>query len=150
MTTNLYTPFLEATRNVFQLMLDVSDICENTVENFPCEETMNISIGVIGDLVGEVIYKFPRTTSLSMVNIMSGMEVTSVDDFVTSAISEIANIISGNVLTMLAATDIKCDILPPVLRGSDDADNDYALQQKTCISTSIGDVCLYIRLNPAQ
>lgn len=149
MATNLYTPFLEATRNVFQLMLDVSDICENSVENFPCEETMNISIGVIGDLIGEVIYKFPRGTSLSMVNIMSGMEVTSVDDFVTSAISEIANIISGNVLTMLAATDIKCDILPPVLQGSHDI-KEYALEEQTCISTSIGDICLYIRLNPVQ
>ena len=49
-----------------------------------------------------------------MVKIMSGMEFEEVDAFVTSAISEIANIISGNVATALSDSDIKCDILPPM------------------------------------
>lgn len=149
MTANLYLPFLEATRNVFHLMLDLSEVLERPAHTFIEDEVMNISIGVIGDLQGEVIYRFPRNTSLSMVNIMSGMEVESVDEFVTSAISEIANIISGNVLTMLAQRDLKCDILPPVLR-SRDSSKQYALGTDCCISTSAGDVCLQIRLNPAS
>ncbi len=70
------------------------------------------------------------------------------DEFVTSAISEIANIISGNVLTMLAESDLKCDILPPVLRRPDDS-GAYSLRSDCRISTSAGDVCLEIRLNPA-
>ncbi len=149
MTTSLYLPFLEATRNVFHLMLDLSDISEQPANTFVEDEVMNISIGVIGDLQGEVVYRFPRNTSLSMVNIMSGMEVESVDDFVTSAISEIANIISGNVLTMLAESDLKCDILPPALKMPDNT-KEYALRTESCISTSAGNVCLDIRLNPAK
>lgn len=148
MTVSLYEPFLEATRNVFQLMLDISEISDQPAEDFICDDELDISIGVVGDLVGEVFYRFPHATSLGMVNIMSGMEMNSVDDFVTSAISEIANIISGNVLTMLAGNDLNCDILPPVLRQPDDS-LVYTLRTACCISTSIGNVLLDIRLNKA-
>lgn len=142
----LYVPFFEATRNVFQLMLDLSDVYAGPAEAFESNDGIDVSIGVTGDLVGEVIYRFPRETSLNMVKIMSGMEIESIDDFVTSAISEIANIISGNVLTMLAGEDMKCDILPPVLQKSDNG-KEFAIRTACCISTSAGNVCLDIRLN---
>ena len=148
MRDNVHSLFLEATRNVFQLMLDLSDISDRSAENFPSDEGLGISIGIEGDLTGEVIYRFPNDTSLSMVNIMSGMEVDSVDDFAVSAISEIANIISGNVLTMLAENDLKCDIQPPV-PSKPDENGGYELQTIKCISTTVGDVCLEIRLNAA-
>ena len=147
--TELYTPFLEATRNVFNLMLDISNISDQPAECFVNEEELDVSIGFIGDLRGEVIYRLPHQTSLGIVNIMSGMEFDSVDDFVTSAVSEIANIISGNVLTMLAGEDLTCDILPPVLRDPDE-NGEYAFHTACCVTTSIGDVCLDIRLNQAQ
>lgn len=148
MTDNhLYSPFVAATRNVFQLMLDLSDVSDRSVENFECDNELNISIGVIGDLTGEVIYRFPDTTSLNMVKIMSNMEMDVVDDFVTSAISEIANIISGNALTILSEGDLTCDILPPALVVHDD-NKEYAMRTNCCISTSEGDVCLEICLNP--
>lgn len=146
MDNNIYTPFLEATRNVFHLMLDLSDIDEGPAESFKFNDTLNISIGVVGDLKGDIIYKFPNDTSLSMVAIMSGMEIDRVDEFVTSAISEIANIISGNVLNLLAETDINCDILPPVLKLSDYT-NEYNISNDFCINTSVGSVCLGLRLN---
>ncbi|MDQ7094643.1 chemotaxis protein CheX [Desulfosporosinus sp. PR] len=148
MNANLYAPFLEATRNVFKLMLDLSDISDQPAETFACDDELDISIGVVGDLKGEVVYRFPRATSLSMVNIMSGMEMESVDDFVTSAIAEIANIISGNVLMMLAGNNLNCDILPPVLLKPDDS-KDYDLRTACCLVTSVGNVCLDLRLNPA-
>jgi chemotaxis protein CheX len=146
--TDLYQPFLEATRSVFQLMLDLQDITESPVEGFVPSGVTDVSVGMIGDLQGEVVYRFPRETSLNMVRIMSGMEIDSVDDFVTSAISEIANIISGNVLTMLAESHLKCDILPPRLHRTEDSEG-HSLRTDLCISTSAGDVYLQIRLNPA-
>mgnify|MGYP000845346139 CR=1 FL=1 len=149
MSYKLYEPFLEATRNVFRLMLDISDVSDNPTDSFVCDDALDVSIGVVGDLTGEVVYHFPNATSLNMVAIMSGMKMESVDDFVTSAISEIANIISGNVLTLLSKDDLKCDILPPRLLKPDDSAN-FALQSASCITTSIGDVCLDIRLAPAN
>lgn len=150
MTTDLYAPFLDATRNVFALMLDLSDIEDRPSggEHF-AEDALSISIGVIGDLTGEVLYHFPKETSLNMVTIMSGMELDAVDEFVTSAISEIANIISGNVLTLLADSSLKCDILPPALAPAQD-DGVYELKTSCCLSTSAGDLCLDIRLNSAH
>ena len=145
----LYAPFLEATRSVFALMLDLSDIEDRPASTFLYEDVLDIVIGVKGDLAGEVVYRFPRVTSLQMVGIMSGMQVDAVDEFVTSAIAEIANIISGNVVTLLSGDDLRCDILPPALKEPDNAAV-YALRTACCICTSVGDVCLDIRLNPAK
>jgi chemotaxis protein CheX len=146
MAYDLYAPFVEATRSVFQLMLDLGDIADRPAESFVRGDALSVAIGVTGDLTGEVIYLFPSVTSLHMVSIMSGMEVDSVDDFVTSAVAEIANIISGNVVTLLSGDNFACDILPPELREPDDSAA-YELRAATCLSTSLGDMCLDIRLN---
>ncbi|UTW68872.1 chemotaxis protein CheC [Anaerobacillus sp. HL2] len=51
--------------------------------------------------------------TLTMVKTMCGMEVTEVDMFVSSALGEVVNIISGNALTKLTEKGMVCDILPP-------------------------------------
>lgn len=148
MAVDLYKPFLEATRSVFHLMLDLSDVSDSPAESFSREDALSVAIGVTGDLTGDVFYLFPRVTSINMVSILSGMEVESVDDFVASAMAEIANIISGNVLTLLSDDNLSCDILPPELREADDGGT-YTLRTASRLLTSLGDVCLDIRLNQA-
>ncbi len=149
MPSKFYVPFLQATCNVFELMLDLCDLCDQKMEDFDCdsEDELDISIEIVGDLAGEVVYRFPNQTSLNIVGIMSGMEMDKMDDFVISAISEISNIISGNVLTMLASDDLNCDIRPPKLKKADDSAQ-YELYNTCWLSSSAGDVCLEIRLNP--
>lgn len=149
MIENIQNPFFEATKNVFNLMLDLQDVSETSAENFNYNKCLNICIGVTGDLTGKVIYKFTVQTSLRVVNIISGMEIDSIDDFVTSAISEIANIISGNVFSMLAETNIICDILPPYVEAAED-DKEYHIDKDVCIATSIGNVCLSIKLDKSK
>ena len=51
--------------------------------------------------------------ALEMVRIMAGMEMKELDAFVTSAMGEMANIISGNALTRLFEHNYRCDIVPP-------------------------------------
>lgn len=148
MSTDIFAPFLDATRSVFSLMFDISDISQLPADSFKYNDVICVSIGVIGDLEGKIVYKFPQDTSLTMVNIMSGMEIDKVDDFVTSAISEIANILSGNVLTMLTARNVKCDIKTPII-GNPKYDENYSITNDVCVSTSIGKVCIEIRLNQA-
>lgn len=150
MSDKLFAPFFEATRNVFQLMLSIDDIQDQPMEQeVPLEDSLAVSIGVVGDLKGQVIYRFPKNTSLSIVSAMSGMEVDEVDDFVTSAVSEIANIISGNVMTMLTGGDLTCDILPPVLINGAQDPSQYETRTESCIITSLGNICLDIMLKPA-
>ncbi len=145
-TQTIYTPFFEATRNVFMMMLNFTDVSESTEDKFVPNQALNISIGVIGDLVGEIIYKFPRETSIGMVNVMTGMEIENIDEFVTSAVSEIANIISGNILNMLSKENFICDILPPKLTASEES-NSCNIENDIYIKTPVGLTCIEIRLN---
>lgn len=150
MSETLYRPFLQATQHVFQLMLDLNDVhAEPLREAIQDLDTLEVSIGVTGDLTGQVVYSFPYETCLNMVNIMSGMEISEVDEFVTSAIGEIANIISGNVMTLLTDENVSCDILPPKLLNGEVDKNNYALDTVSCIVTPLGNICLDIMLNPA-
>ncbi len=145
----LYAPFLDATRHVFSLMLDLNDIVCNPLnkgeEPQPCE--LNVSIGVTGDLQGSVIYRFPGETSLKMVGILSGMEFSAIDDFVASAMGEVANIISGNVMTALTSQSLQCDIMPPQILETAPDESSYAIRHAERLTTAAGDIELSILLN---
>lgn len=153
MTNVLYKPFFDATREVFQLMLDISNVTDKPlcVDGVCSSGNVDISISITGDLEGRVVYHFPKTTSLEMVKIMSGgMEFDEVDDFVTSAMGEIANIISGNVMSALSTQDIACDIQPPefVAPGAlAEKSENYEIVSGMQICTEIGDINLDIMLN---
>jgi len=73
----------------------------------------NVIIGLTGSLNGSIHYSFSEEMTLEMVRIMSGMEMDEIDKFVSSAVGEIANIISGNATTYLAEQDYDCDIVSP-------------------------------------
>jgi len=50
--------------------------------------------------------------TLEMVKILSGMEMDKIDNFASSALGEMANIIGGNALTLLSQYNYTCDIVP--------------------------------------
>lgn len=152
MSENVFAPFSTATCEVFKLLLDL-DASMGAPETLSSiadtEDKINIVIGVTGDLSGEILYRFPRETTLEIVRIMSGMEFDEVDEFVTSAIGEIANIISGNALTGLSEQNVTCDILPPrILSAAGEALSDSAPILHTEVETSIGNVELNIQMAP--
>lgn len=117
MSVELMNPFYRATREVFSLMLDLE--VQRGMELLHQDHAENtkayVSIGITGDLEGNIMYAFPESMTLTMVKIMSGMEMDTLDDFVASALSEIVNIISGNAVTDFSLNDYSCDILPPVI-----------------------------------
>lgn len=154
MSNALHLSFFEATRDVFELMLDLEQISELT-DGLPQLEdacgNLAISIGVTGDLSGDILYVFPKQTMLEMVKIMSGgMEVSEVDDFVTSAIGEISNIISGKAMIALSEKQVVCDILPPQVIQCSEGTCALPLDSSTQICTEIGNVGLEIRLQANQ
>lgn len=115
MEKNYINSFCEATKQVFALMLDLDlnikefEIFEGMIES---KET-NIHLGVVGDLSGSILFGLPMTMTFKIVEIMSGMELKQVDNFVTSALGEVANIIAGNAMTLLSKEGKICDIAPP-------------------------------------
>ena len=91
-------PFVRAARDVFKLMMDLET---HRGELWACDELIpskeaSVVIGVTGDLLGSILYSFPKEKTLKMVEIMSGMALEELDSFVASALGEVAIIISGN------------------------------------------------------
>ena len=116
MSSEYVNPIYGAVKNVFKLMLDMDvtkanpDLQEKVKS---AQEQANILISLTGDLSGTIQYRFPKEVTLEIVKIMSGMDMTELDGFVTSALAEMANIISGNAVTSLSEQNVICDILPP-------------------------------------
>lgn len=108
-------PFVKAARDVFQLMMDLDaqrgDL--RASEQLVPSKDASVAIGVTGDLLGSILYSFPRQMTLAMVEIMAGMPVDELDSFVISALGEVANIISGNAMAYLNSANYMCNINPP-------------------------------------
>lgn len=107
--------FYKSVLDVFKLMLDITPEKGklNIADDMITGNDANVIIGITGDLSGSVLFSFPKDMSLEMVRIMSGMEMKKLDSFVSSALGEMVNIISGNAVTNLSKENYKCDIVPP-------------------------------------
>lgn len=142
-------PFSAATKDAFKLMLDLDAQTGNPVDfgaYADLQDRVSIVIPVVGDLNGEVLYRFPKQTAIRMVEMMCGMQIDRIDDFVTSAMGEMANIISGNAMTGLSEESLICDIRPPQILVGEAAPHSGADPLRTVISTEAGDVGLEVRL----
>ena len=74
----------------------------------------SVVIGFIGQLKGEAIYTMNDDCGLYLASkVMMGRPVNSMDDIAKSAVSELANIISGHASIMLSKHEMEVDILPP-------------------------------------
>lgn len=115
MRAEYINPFYKATKDVFQLMLDIDPQRKElkVVEDMVCSKDASVLLGVTGDLKGSLLFSFSKDMTLKMIKIMSGMEMDEIDHFASSALGEIANIIGGNAMTLLAEQEYKCDIVPP-------------------------------------
>ncbi|MCK8828583.1 chemotaxis protein CheX [Natroniella acetigena] len=108
-------PVFEATHKVLQQMLgtEAEKGSLMTQENGFVGQDVNISIGVTGNLSGFIYLSMEEDTALNVASKMCGMEVDQLDDFVNSALGELANIITGNSATKLSNMGYQCDITPP-------------------------------------
>ena len=152
MNERVLTGFSVAAQEVFKLMLDVDTVAglpEVKADKPDGQDSITVKIGLTGDVSGSAYYHYPKETALEMVKIMSGMEIDEVDEFVTSAMGELSNIISGNALTGLSQQEISCDILPPeILTGVDAAMERSADGTGACnagIHTTAGDMDLAVQ-----
>jgi chemotaxis protein CheX len=78
---------------------------------------VTVSVAIIGEITGEVIYNMEESTGCFIASkMMGGMPVPALDEMSQSAVSELANMISGNVATILFGKGYKVDIKPPFFR----------------------------------
>lgn len=94
-----------------------------------------IQIQLVGDLKGNAVFGFSKELSLNLIQAMTGMELTDLDELVQSALCELTNISCGNAATALVKRGLQCDIKPPVISTDFTCDADGA---GICIDTSSG------------
>ena len=74
-----------------------------------------VRIQLVGDLKGTAVFGFSKELSLHLIQVMTGMELTEVDELVQSALCELTNISCGNAASALVKRGLQCDIKPPVV-----------------------------------
>jgi chemotaxis protein CheX len=75
---------------------------------------ITIAVTLIGDIAGDVIFNMAEQDGCFIASrMMGGMPVAALDEMSQSAVSEMANMISGNVATLFAGKGVSVDISPP-------------------------------------
>lgn len=120
MDASYINPFVQGAQRVF------ASVCQETpalgkifVKTKPYRaDEVTVSVSICGEIEGEVVFNMKHAAGCFIVErMMMGLPVTSLhDEMAQSAVSELANIISGNVATIFAVKDIAVDIRPPQLR----------------------------------
>jgi len=121
MQSELINPFMMAAHSVLETVLGHApergdprlDKASTT------SEQVNATCGVTGQVVGHVMIGMPLATADKIASSMIGQRVTTFDQLAASAIAELANMICGNGLLMLAEHGLVADLTPPtVIKGS--------------------------------
>lgn len=75
-----------------------------------------VSIGIIGDINGQVAMAMDvKTGKILASEMLGGMDVTDMDELVTSAVSEMCNMIMGNACLSISSETPGVDITPPTV-----------------------------------
>ncbi len=117
MRQEFVNPFLGPAQLVWQkefgVPLEVTDA--KAVSYQYTTEDITAIIGISGKLQGNVLYGFSNSVSTEIVRRMIGEDMDAHDPMALSALGEIANVITGNAATELAANGYPCDISPPMI-----------------------------------
>lgn len=98
---------------------------------FEAESTV-VTIGVTGDLRGQVLLAFDTKVACDIASKMCFMPITQLDELSISALSELGNMILGNAATVLSTKNIGIDITPPsIIQGNFVLSSAYA--KNVCI-----------------
>ena len=74
-----------------------------------------IIVGVTGEMRGQVLIAMSEPNACAIASKMCMTEIKVIDDFASSALSELGNMIMGNASTVFSSSGIGIDITPPTL-----------------------------------
>lgn len=94
--------------------LDRSKVQQQTTSLYHSKGDISITIELVGDLKGKVVFGFSKELALYLIQTMTMMELRTLDELVRSALCELTNITCGNATVALAKHGLHCDIRPPV------------------------------------
>ncbi|MGL1935660.1 MAG: chemotaxis protein CheX [Fibrobacterales bacterium] len=111
-------PFIKATIESFSTMIGIKIVPGKIILKDKAQTGHDISgiIGLSGGARGAISLSFPKAAALEIVSKFIGEEMTALDDDVTDAIGELANIIAGYAKKDLTQFNIQIS-LPSVITG---------------------------------
>lgn len=118
MDVRLVNPFVDAIAGVMpQLGFQNVSRSKMTVQDqFVLNKGLAVIVGLTDGVKGNVVYNLSEDSVKAIASVMMmGMPVTEINDMVQSAISELANMITGNAATYIEKAGFQVDILPPSL-----------------------------------
>lgn len=110
---------------------------------------INVLVGVLGDLQGQVICGMSKETATKIVSQMMFTEMTEIDAMGESALCELKNIIVGTASTNLSLSGYNCNITPPLfIKGGEIPDFLKHIQTALAIpiKTPFGEVDINLAL----
>jgi len=145
-------PFLTASKSVMK------DLCQIDIELGAPYLTRTvfegskflIIVGITGQLTGQVILSMTTETACDIAShMMMGMPVPELNDMAASAISELSNMILGNVATLFSTMDIIIDITPPSICVGKDMSITVSDAKTICVPLQYNDSRFALELNIA-
>jgi chemotaxis protein CheX len=116
MDASLINPFIQSSQNVLQMVcMEAPKLGQLSVKKQPYQASVvSVAITIFGDVNGEVAFNMSVDAGCYIASkMMGGMPVPVLDDISSSALSELANMISGNVCTVFSGKKMKVDISTP-------------------------------------
>ncbi|KPU43738.1 CheY-P phosphatase CheX [Oxobacter pfennigii] len=111
-------PFIQASVSILKALCNVDvSLGKVYVKNHPYQaEQINIIVGVVGDIKGQVCFELSKDTAKNIASaMMGGMMIAELDEISKSAISEMGNMIMGNACSVFGDKSVHIDITPPYL-----------------------------------
>lgn len=118
MRVEYINPFVKASFRVLKDVLGGADIKRGDLYlKSTAMPVMGVAVlvGLAGDVEGRVLLDMTCDTALNIASVMNGEKLAQFDDLGKSTISELANLITGQFVTMLHELNFQVDITPPTL-----------------------------------
>ena len=136
MDVNYINPVLESF-NIILPQLGLNDIKKNGISvkgKYIKSKGVVIIIGIIGDVKGNIIYGMSVDTAKKIASIMMmGTPVDIFDELPQSAISELVNMLTANVVMNFSKDNINIDISTPTLIEGDFTASSNAEDRKSVV-----------------
>lgn len=98
-------------------------------------QAISIVIGVTGAVRGQVVYSMDENVAYAVAKAMlPGKLPVDLKKLMNSAVSEMANIITGQASIILAGDNLKIDITPPAVFSGPSLQIDFLTIQTICLS----------------
>ncbi len=119
--TDVIPGVIDATREIFSgmVMMDIQSVGEPQENVPPLEDSITGMVGLAGRYRGVLAVHIPRELALDITSSFLGMEVDDLNEDVEDAIGEIANMLGGNVKTLLSDQGKEIQLsVPSTISGS--------------------------------